>query len=143
MFPSRNVMTSRRGNAKPWRRKNARQFQGLSAPKPPTGNVAASLSKNVLMCPSSSVSRFPRSTVRCLADNLALRFHQETANRNPDVFALLFPRSILRKSMTVSAPLIRGMSVSLFPSRSAMMSMSLAKFAMMSQRRFVTTDQQP
>ena len=48
---------SRRGNARQWKKKSVKQFPGLSAQKFPTDNVAASLSKSVLISPSSNVSR--------------------------------------------------------------------------------------
>merc|ERR1711915_1056958 len=91
--------------------------------------------------PSSSVSRFQRQIVRCLADNLAPKCRQETANQRPDVFALLSPRSKLRKSMIVNAPLIRGTSVNLFPNRFATMSTSLVRSVMTFPTKFVTISQ--
>merc|ERR1712098_549090 len=112
-------------------------FLGQNAPRLLTGSVEASPSRNALMCPSSSVSRFPRLTVRCLVDNPVLRYPQETANKNLDVFALLFQRFYPRKSVIINAQLIRGMSVNPFLSRFVMMSTSLVKSAMMYLKRFV------
>merc|ERR1712098_482027 len=111
-------------------------FQGQSARRLLTGSVEASPSRNALMCPNSSVSRFPRLTVRCSADNPVLRYPQGTANRNLDVFALLFQRSYPRKSVIVNAQLIRGISVNPFLSRFVMMSTSLVKSVMMYLKRF-------
>jgi len=136
MFQSRSATTFRRGNARLWRRMSARLFQGQSAQRPPTDSVAVSPSKSAPMFLNSSVYRFPRLTARCLADNLAQKSHQETATRSPDVFALLSQRFSRRKSTTVNALLTRGMSVNQFPNRFATMSMSLAKSAMMSLKRF-------
>merc|ERR1719342_138042 len=133
---SRSATRSTRGSARPWRRKSAKLFQGPSVQRLPTGSVEASPSRNAQMCPSSSVSRFPRLTVRCLADNPAPRYHQETANRNLDVFAPLFQRFYPRRSVIVNALLIRGMSVNPFPSRFVMMSTSLVKSVMMLWSRF-------
>merc|ERR1719391_272111 len=117
--------------------KSAKLFQELSALRHPTDNVAVSPSKSAPMFLSSSVSRFLRSTVRCLVDNLALKCHQETVNRSPDVYVLLSPRSTQRKSQIVSAPLIKGMFANPSPNKSATMSMSLVKCAMMFLKRFV------
>merc|ERR1712098_307745 len=111
-------------------------FLGQSARRLLTGSVEASPSRNALMCPSSSVSRFPRLTVRCLVDNPVLRYPQETANKNLDVFALLFQRFYPRKSVIINALLIRGMSVNPFLSRFVMMSTSLVKSVMMYLKRF-------
>merc|ERR1712029_514025 len=72
-----------------WRRKSVRLFQEPSVRRPPTDSVAASQSRSAQMFPSFSVSRFQRSIVRCLADNLALKCRQETANQRPDVFSLV------------------------------------------------------
>merc|ERR1712198_380497 len=115
------------GSARPWRRKSVKLFQGPNALRLPTGSVEASPNRNALMCPSSSVSRFLRLTARCLADNPVLRYPQETANRNLDVFALLFQRFYPRKLVIVNAQHIRGMSVNPFLSRFVMMSTSLVK----------------
>merc|ERR1712131_69120 len=130
-------MGSTRGSARLWRRKSAKLFLGQSARRLPTGSVEASPSRNALMCPSSSVSRFPRLTVRCSADNPVLRYPQETANRNLDVFALLFQRFYPRKLVIVNAQHIRGMSVNPFLSRFVIMSTSLVKSVMMYLKRFV------
>merc|ERR1711872_412679 len=101
---------SRRGSVRLLRRKSARLFQELNALKPPTDSVAASPSRSVQIFLSSSVSRFLRLIVRCLADNLALKYHLGTVNRKPDVFALLSPKSMLRKLTIVNAQLTKGMS---------------------------------
>merc|ERR1712098_733238 len=106
-------------------------------------SVVASQSRSAQMFPSFSVSRFQRSIVRCLADNLALKCHQETANQRPDVFAHLYQRSKPRKSMIVNALLIRGTSVNPFPNRFAMMSTSLVRSVMTFPMKFVTTSQPP
>merc|ERR1719300_1303297 len=137
MCPRRSVTMFRRGSVRLLRRKSARLFQELSALKPPTDSVAASQSRSVQMFLSSSVSRFLRLIVRCLADNLALKYHQGTVNRKPDVFALLSPRSKLRKLTIVNAQLTRGMFANPFPNRSAMMLMSLVRSVMISPMRFV------
>ena len=55
--PRRNALMSRRGNARQWKKKSVKQFPGLSAQKFPTDNVAASLSKSVLMSQSSNAFR--------------------------------------------------------------------------------------
>merc|ERR1719447_1184229 len=124
MCPRRRVTMSRRDSVRLLRKKSARLFQELSALKPPTDSVAASQSRSVQMFPSSSVSRFLRLIVRCLADSLALKYHQGTVNRKPDVFALLSPKSILRKLTIVNAQLTKGMSANPFLDRSAMMWLS-------------------
>merc|ERR1712111_276769 len=62
--PRRNALMFRRGNARQWKKKSVKQFPGLSAQKFPTDNVAASLSKSVLISPSSNVSRCLRLSVR-------------------------------------------------------------------------------
>merc|ERR1711972_503498 len=135
--PRRSVTMSRRDSVRLLRKKSARLFQELSALKPPTDSVAASQSRSVQMFPSSSVSRSLRLIVRCLADNLALKYHQGTVNRKPDVFALLSPKFILRKLMIVNAQLTRGMSANPFLNRFAMMLMNLVKSAMTFPTRFV------
>merc|ERR1712058_95412 len=133
-----NALRFKRGSVRLWRKKNARLFQGLSALKSPTGSVAAFLNKSALMSQSSSASRCQRLNVRNSTDSLALRFQSRIVNRSPGVFAHWFPPSRPRRSVTVSAPLIRGMSVNQSPSRSAMMLTNLVKCAMMYQRKSVT-----
>merc|ERR1712189_74516 len=86
--------------------------------------------------PKLQLSRFLRLIVRCLADSLALKYHQGTVNRKPDVFALLSPKSILKKLTIVNAQLTRGMSANPFLNRFAMMLMNLVKSAMMWLSRF-------
>merc|ERR1711915_22332 len=135
MYPRKNALRFKRGSVTLWRKKNARLFQGQSALKSPTGSVAAFLNKSALMFQSSSVSRCQRLNARTSTDSRALRFQYRIVNRSPDVFVHWFPPS---RSVTVSAPLIRGMSVNQSPSRFAMMSTNLVKCVMMYQRKSVT-----
>ena len=58
MFPKKNALWSKTGNAKLWRKKNARLFPELSAMKSLTDSVAASPSRNVQMFLSSNVYRY-------------------------------------------------------------------------------------